>query len=405
MTDQTTGKGININYTFLIIYLAGLSAFGSFVNDMYVPALPEMMKFFNCSVSTVQLGLTTGMAGLAIGQFILGPISDKYGRKPVLIWSLVLFCIAALISVFSPTISFFLVFRLFQGIGASGGYFLARSIPSDIYSGRKLAKIMATVGAINGFAPACSPVLGGYIDSWFDWKAIFIVLTIFALLLLCFAHKLKETHQADKSVSLASEFGNYGKLLRNYRFMVHVMLKGSALGLLFAYISSGPFIVQTHFGYSQTTFGLIMGANSILVAAGSMIALKFKVLKKAALVGAIGLTVAVIAEAAVLCFCDTFMGYELLLLPMLFCLGMIFTVSNTLAMNEGRNFAGIASAVLGIVGYVFGAIASPLVGHGNILHSTAVTFIVITAIVLICAILSSRIPADLDSDGQNNTKQ
>ncbi|MCM1077471.1 MAG: multidrug effflux MFS transporter [Bacteroides sp.] len=398
MVNNSNNVNAGMSYTFLVIYLVGLSAFGSFVNDMYVPALPEMVKFFGCSVSMVQMGLTTGMIGLAVGQFLLGPISDKYGRKPVLIWSLLLFCVAAIVSVFSPTIHFFLICRLFQGVGASGGYFLARSIPSDIYSGRPLAKIMATVGAINGFAPACSPVIGGYVDDWFDWKAIFIVLAVFAVVLLCFASWLKETHQPEKSLSIWSEFGNYKKMLCNYRFMVHVTLKGAALGLLFAYISSGPFIVQTHFGYSQTTFGLIMGANAILVAGGSITALKFRILKNASLVGAVGLIVAVVAEGIVLFVCDSFWLYELLLLPILFCLGMIFTVSNTLAMNEGRQYAGVASAVLGIAGYVFGAIVSPLVGFGNILHSTAITFAAIAVIVLIFALLSYKIPADLDSN-------
>lgn len=391
----TTYAGMS--YSFLVIYLVGLSAFGSFVNDMYVPALPEMMKFFGCSVSVVQLGLTMGMIGLAVGQFLLGPVSDKYGRKPVLVWSMVLFCVFAAVSVFSPTIHFFLVCRLFQGVGAAGGYFLARTIPSDLFSGRPLAKIMATVGAINGFAPACAPVLGGYIDKWFDWKAVFIFLLILSLILIATSSKLKETHAADKSVRLSAEFARYPGLLKNYRFMVHVLLKGAALGLLFAYISSGPFIVQTHFGYSQTTFGLLMGGNAIMVAAGSMVALRFKVLKRAAFVGALGLVVTVAAEAFFLITSDGFWGYELLMLPILFCLGMIFTVSNTLAMNEGRQSAGVASAVLGIMGYVFGAVASPLVGMGNIMHSTAYVFIGCTVFVLLFAILTIRIPADLNS--------
>lgn len=390
---------ISVNYRFLVAYLVGLSAFGSFVNDMYVPALPEMMHYFGCSVSVVQLGLTMGMVGLSVGQFFLGPVSDRYGRKPVLLWSLILFCVAAVISIFSPTIHFFLIGRLFQGIGASGGYFLARSIPSDVYGGRPLAKIMATVGAINGFAPACSPVLGGYIDKWFDWKAIFIVLVIVALILLALSPKLKETHPPvpGQKVKLESEFANYGKLIRNRPFMIHVALKGAALGLMFAYVSAGPFIVQTHFGYSQTTFGLIMGANAFLVAGGAMAALRFHILKKASFVGAIGLIICVALEAYVLLRGDSFWYYELAMLPILFCLGMIFTVSNTLAMNEGREYAGVASAVLGIGGYVFGAIASPLVGCGNVLRSTAVVFCALAIIVFVLAVMAVKLPPDLDS--------
>ncbi len=399
-TGSTMGsKGaVAINFTFFVIYLACLSAFGSFVNDMYLPSLPSMTKFFHCSIPTVQLGLTTGMIGLGLGQMIMGPVSDKYGRKPVLFWSLILFIISAVVSIFSPTIHFFIICRLFQGMGASGGYFLARTIPTDVYSGRALAKTMAIIGAINGFAPASAPVLGGLVSDRFQWKGVFVCLTIFAFLILLFSFRLKETLTPAHRVkgSLWNAFGDYKTLMRNYRFMIHVLLKGTALGLLFAYISSAPFIMQTHFGFSQIHFGLIMGANSLAVMAGSMIALKFKVLKRAAFVAGIGLFLAVVAEACVLLFLDSFIGYEVLMIPILFALGMIFTVSNTLAMNEGRADAGSASAIVGVMGYIFGAIVSPLVGMGNILHSTAWVYIGVTVLIVICAFLTRRIPADLN---------
>lgn len=385
---------------FMIIYLVGLSAFGSFVNDMYLPSLPSMMKFFGCTVSMVQMGLTTGMIGLAAGELFMGPISDKYGRKPMLVFSLIAFCIASVVSIFSPTIHFFLVCRFFQGLGASGGYFLARSIPADIFAGRTLAKIMAVIGAINGIAPASAPVFGGIISDHFSWKGVFWALTAYGIVLLLFAPKFKESLTPDKRQkgSLLSSFSNYKLLLKNKAFMVHIFLKGSALGLMFAYVSAGPFIFETHFGYSQTVFGLFMGGNAILVAAGSMVALKFHPLKNAAFLGAIGLLIFCCLEGASLWFLPhSFWAFELLLLPILFCSGMIFTVGNTLAMNEGRATAGDASALLGIVGYIFGAVVSPLMGQGNILHATAIAFVVMPIIVLVMAILSHRLAPDLDT--------
>lgn len=387
------------SFAFLIAYLVGLSAFGSFVNDMYLPSLPSMMKFFGCSVSMVQMGLTTGMIGLALGELVLGPISDKYGRKPMLVWTLVAFIIASTVSIFSPTIHFFLICRLFQGLGASGGYFLARSIPADIYSGPTLARTMAIIGAINGFAPASAPVVGGLISDHFTWKGVFVVLSAFGVILLCLSPVFKESLPPEKRQdSVWHSFANYKTLILNKAFVIHVILKGAALGVVFAYISAGPFIFETHFGYSQTVFGLFMGGNALLVAVGSIVALRFKVLKNAALVGAIGLMIFTLAEGAVLWLLPhTFLAFELLLLPMLFCLGMIFTVGNTLAMNEGRQTAGDASALLGIGGYIFGAVVSPLVGHGDILHSTAIALVVLSIITLISAILSSRLASDLNN--------
>lgn len=397
--QSAAAMAAGVNFTFLVIYLAGLSAFGSFVNDMYLPSLPSMCEFFRCSVSTVQLGLTTGMIGLGFGEIILGPVSDKYGRKPVLIATIILFIAAAIVSIYSPTIQFFLWCRLFQGIGASGGYFLARTIPADFYGGRMLAKTMAIIGAINGIAPASAPVLGGFISNSFTWKGVFWTLAGFGVLLLVFSPYLKESLPKSRRSkrSLLDTFSNYVTLAKNSRFMTHVLLKGTALGFLFAYISSAPFIIQTHFHYSQVVFGCIMGANAILVAAGAMIALKFKVLKRAAFIGGIALMLLVLIEGALMVFVDSFWAYELPLLPILFCLGMIFTVSNTLAMNEGRADAGGASALLGLIGYIFGAVVSPLVGIGNIVHSTAIAFIAIGIMVLGSAILSNKIPADLDN--------
>lgn len=392
-------NGVTVNYTFLIAYLVGLSAFGSFVNDMYLPSLPSMTRFFHCSVPTVQLGLTMGMIGLGLGQVVMGPFSDKYGRKPVLGISIILFIIAAVASVFSPTIHFFLWCRLVQGIGASGGYFLARTIPADLYGGRALAKTMAIIGAINGIAPASAPVIGGLLSQHLGWKSVFVALAAYAFVLLLFSTRLKETlPAADRAKgSVWHSFSNYRTLVSNGRFMTHVLLKGTALGVLFAYISSAPFIMQDHFGLRQDIFGCVMGANAVLVAVGSMMALKFRVLKRAAVVGAFALLGSTALLAAALFLLDSFWAYELLLLPMLFCLGMIFTVGNTLSMNEGRNDAGDASAVLGLAGYVFGAIVSPLVGMGNIMHSTALTLLIMSVLVVICAIFTRRIAPDLGS--------
>ncbi|MDE6854510.1 MAG: multidrug effflux MFS transporter [Muribaculaceae bacterium] len=396
--STTPPPAVAVNFTFLVLYLAGLSAFGSFVNDMYTPSLPSMRHYFDCSVPEVQLGLTMGMLGLGIGQILLGPVSFHYGRKPVLTASIIFFIAAATVSIFSPTIHFFLACRFLQGIGASGGYFLARTIPADVYGGRKLAKAMAVMGAINGFAPASAPVIGGFISEKFDWKGIFVVLIAFAVILLCIAPKLKETLPASArpATTVLQNFSNYPALLRNRRFMIHALFKGSALGLLFAYMSSAPFIMQTHFGLSPSHFGLYIGANSLFVAAGSMTALRFKPLKNAGLAGAILLMSSVLILSVALWCIDNFWAYELLLLPMLFALGMIFTVTNTLAMNEGKAVAGAASAVLGIVGYIFGAIAAPIVGMGDIMHSTASVMTVLAAITLVFAVRARRIPADLE---------
>lgn len=385
-------------YAFLVTFLVLASALGSFVNDMYTPSLPAMSRFFKCAVPTVQMGLTAGMIGLALGQLVLGPVSDRYGRKPVLIGSVSLFIVAAVVSIFSPTIEFFIACRLFQGFGASGGYFLARTIPADIYSGRDLAKLMALTGAINGIAPASAPVIGGVTADAFGWKSVFVVLAAFAAIVLLISPYVKESLAVSKRSTGKwwRSMSGYKLLLKDKPFMVHISLKGTALGILFAYISASPFILQTHYGLSQTAYGLVIGFNAIFMAVSTMGALRFKPLKRAAFVGSIILAVGVAAQAVALYTIHSIWVFEIFTIIMLIGLGLIFTTANTLAMNEGRSHAGEASALLGVAGYVVGAVASPLVGIGNILHSTAIMYVALTLLVMLFSFLSRRIAPDLD---------
>lgn len=397
MMSQTPSSAPKVNYPFLVFFLVTVSALGSFVNDMYTPALPAMCRFFGCQVSVAQLGLTMGMVGLGLGQILLGPISDRYGRKPVLIGSVILFIVAAVASIFSPNIHIFNISRLFQGLGASGGYFLARTIPADLYSGRALARLMAITGAINGVAPASAPVIGGVTADAWGWKGVFLVLAAFALVILAISPLVKESLPPSRRTTGPwwKSLRGYGALLRDRPFIIHICYKGFALGILFAYLSAAPFILQDHYGLSQTRYGLVIGFNSIFVAAGAMLAMRFHPLKRAARTGAIILAVGTAAQAYALWTIHSLWIFEICMWVMLFGLGLIFTTTNTLAMSEGSSRAGEASALLGLAGYVVGAIVAPLVGLGDVMHSCAIAFVILTLLTLLCSRHSKRLAPDL----------
>lgn len=397
MMSQTPSSAPKVNYPFLVFFLVTVSALGSFVNDMYTPALPAMCRFFGCQVSVAQLGLTMGMVGLGLGQILLGPISDRYGRKPVLIGSVILFIVAAVASIFSPNIHIFNISRLFQGLGASGGYFLARTIPADLYSGRALARLMAITGAINGVAPASAPVIGGVTADAWGWKGVFLVLAAFALVILAISPLVKESLPPSRRTTGPwwKSLRGYGALLRDRPFIIHICYKGFALGILFAYLSAAPFILQDHYGLSQTRYGLVIGFNSIFVAAGAMLAMRFHPLKRAARTGAIILAVGTAAQAYALWTIHSLWVFEICMWVMLFGLGLIFTTTNTLAMSEGSSRAGEASALLGLAGYVVGAIVAPLVGLGDVMHSCAIAFVILTLLTLLCSRHSKRLAPDL----------
>lgn len=376
------------NYALFVTFIAIIGAFSSLVNDMYLPTIPSMMKEFHTTPSMTQMGISMAMIGMGIGSVLWGSASDRYGRKPTLIVSLIIFVVSTIVSLFSPGITFFIVCRLFQGVGAGGAMVLSTSIPADVFMGRQLAKLMAIIGVINGVAPALAPVLGGVMSDWIGWRGIFVVLLVIGLVMTFWTTRYRETLPPQRRLQVHS-FSDYMKAYRslftNGRFMIYVTIKAVAIGLLYAYIASAPFILQTHYGFSALMFGLIFGGNALAMSVGSTLALRFKVMKQGLVAGCIGMFIFAVAEAVVIWNESSFVWYEIFAVPMLLFSGMIFSSANTLSMEVGRNEAGTASAILSVVKYAFAAVVSPLVGLGNMFHSTAIAYVAVTAIALLLA--------------------
>lgn len=382
------------NYGLFVTFIAIIGAFSSLVNDMYLPTIPSMMKEFHTTPSMTQMGISMAMLGMGLGSVLWGSASDRYGRKPILIISLIAFVLATAMSLLSKNIIFFIICRLFQGLGAGGAMVLSTSIPADVYMGRQLAKLMAIIGAINGIAPAFGPVLGGFMADWVGWRGIFVVLLLIGLIMTFWTTRYNETlpPQRRLKVNSVSDYVKaYKSLFLNGRFMIYVTIKAVAIGLLYAYISSAPFLIQSHYGFSAMTFGLIFGGNALAMSIGSSLALKFKVMKQGMVVGCIGMFIFAVAEAFVIWNKAPFLYYEICTVPMLLFSGMIFSSSNTLSMEVGRDEAGTASAILSVVKYVFAAAVSPLVGLGNMFHSTAIAYVAVTSFALILAFIAARL--------------
>lgn len=395
MQNTATQKnGSGHTFMLFLIFIAILGAFSSLVNDMYLPAIPAMRHEFHTTPSMTQLGLSMAMIGLGIGSVIWGSLSDRYGRKPILIWSLVVFAAGTAVSIFSPSIQFFVISRIFQGIGAGGAMVLSYSIPTDSYTGRQLAKIMAIVGAINGVAPAGAPVIGGVLTDSVGWRGIFVVLLVIGLGMLIWSFRQSESLPSARRIQgkgVKEYLVAYKGLFTNGRFMIYVLLKAIGIGMLYAYISSAPFIIQSHYGFSATNFGFILGANAIAIAVGSTLVMKFKVLKQGLVTGTFIMSLFAVGLAVILFRGMGIVWYEIMAVPMLLGSGMVFASANSLSMEVGHNDAGTASAILNVVKYIFAAIVAPLVGLGDILHSSGVCFIAIAAISVIFAILAMRL--------------
>ncbi len=377
---------------FLFVFLGMLTAFGPFVTDMYLPSLPAMTSYFNTSASMVQLGLTFSMLGLAVGQILFGPLSDKFGRRQPLLVSMWLFLGSTLACIFSPNIEVFIALRFIQGIAGAGGIVISRSIATDKFKGANLAKALAVIGAINGIAPVAAPVMGEAVLKVTGWHGVFAILFVLgaALTAACIHFNESLSRSKRSREKLSHTLSLFKNVLKKRKYMFCVLQMAFAQAILFGYISASPFIIQQHYGFSAFAFSLFFALNSAAIVAGAGLCVKFKRLETCILTSCAGMLVFSGLVCAALVANSSVWVFEGLLLFLLFTLGLTFTSATTLAMENAREQAGTASALLGAAGFLFGSIVSPLVGLGNILTSTGITFVICAVASCLCGLGAVR---------------
>lgn len=377
MTIQKT------NSSTFILWLTGmLSAFGPFVTDFYLPALPELGTYFATSVSMTQLSLTFGMIGLGVGQLFIGPLSDRLGRKPLLVASLLLFLVATIACLLTTNIRLFLVYRLVQGLAGAGGVVIARAIATDLYSGDRLARYFSMLSVVQGLAPILAPVLGGLLLAVTDWRGIFSVLLGFGLFLLLMLLRFRETLSptaSDSRPGLLSVFKTYVPVMRNRIFLRNTLIQALAMGVMFTYIASSPFIFQEHYRLSPVLYSLCFGINAFGIMAGSLLVPRFRGPERALRFGTRCFFAMSLVVAALLVVNAHVLLVESAFFLMLNCLGLIIPTTTALAMEPMRRNSGSASAVLGFLGFFVGGICSPLAGLGNMLHTTSMLIVLCAA--------------------------
>lgn len=357
--------------------LGTLTAFGPFVTDFYLPAMPEMAEYFRTSPAAVSASLTAGMIGLASGQILIGPISDKYGRHWPLILSMALFSVASVLCLLAPNIHLFNAFRVLQGIGGAGGVVLAKSYATDMFEGKRLADFLSLLGAINGIAPILAPVLGGTMTNFTSWKGIFCLLLAIGIILLMCSIRLKESHPVEKRTkeSLLSSYAKLFTVFRNRRFTLSTVGMMFCFFTFFTYIAASPFIFQTIYGLSAFEYSLCFGLNAFCIGIGALLPTRFHHPNTAMKWASIDMVVATCMVGA----CQILHAPLAILMPCyiytLLCFGMMQPVTTAIAMDSERDNAGAASAIFGASNFVAGALASPLVTLGDILITSSVIMI------------------------------
>ncbi|WP_405808633.1 multidrug effflux MFS transporter [Streptomyces sp. NBC_00210] len=373
------------------LVLGGLTALPPLSMDMYLPALPAVTRSLGAPAATVQLTLTACLAGMALGQLVVGPMSDRWGRRRPLLIGMIVYVAATATCALAPTAELLIGFRLLQGLAGAAGIVIARAVVRDLYDGVEMARFFSTLMLISGVAPIIAPLIGGQVLRITQWRGIFVVLTgVGILLTLVVAKWLHETLPREKRHS-----GGVGEALRTMRglladrvFTGYTLTGGLAFAALFAYISASPFVVQEIYGASPQTFSLLFGVNSVgLITVGQI---NGKVLVgRVSLDKALGFGLAVItlaATALLLMTAGVFGRVGLLpvaagLFVLMSAMGLAMPNTNALALMRTPHAAGSASALIGTSAFLIGAVASPLVGIAG--EATAVPMAVVQ---LTCAL-------------------
>lgn len=353
---------------FIPATLGMLTAFGPFVTDFYLPVLPEMTGYFHTTPALASMSLTAGMIGLAAGQLFIGPLTDKYGRKRILVGSMLLFVVASLLCIFSGDIFMFNAMRVLQGLAGAGGIVIAKSMSADMYTGRELASFMALLGAINGIAPVCAPVVGGLMAGVTSWTGVFAVILAVGIVLMVCSMFLPETLQPANRIrkSVIKVYGNLFRVFRNSRFTLSVMAEMACFFMFFAYIASSPFIMQQVYNLSPLGYSLCFGLNALMIGVGAAMATRFRSQGTCLRFGGLGMLAGTLLLAFLL---NTAMPLWIVMLAYIYtliCFGLMQPPLTAIALDSERDNAGAASAIFGASGFVAGALSSPLVGIGDI---------------------------------------
>lgn len=368
-----------------VIVLGLLTAFGPFLTDFYLPVLPRMAEFFRTSASMASVSLTAAMAGLAAGQLLIGPVSDRYGRWRVLLTTLGLFVLASLGCVMASDIMQFNICRFFQGIGGAGGIVIAKSMATDRYTGARLARFMGLLSAINGVTPVVAPLAGGAMAGVASWQGIFLLLTGVGVVLLLSSIPLPETLPAHLRVGggIWQAFANLFRVFRNPVFSLATLGMMACGCTLFSYIAASPFVLQELYGLSEFGFSLCFACTALMLGAGSAMASVFKNIGTALKTGSVLLMAGAISTAFALIGQLPVWAVVGSYVVMMVGFGLLQPPLTAVAMDSERHNAGAAGAVCGASMYLAGGLVSPLVGIGSVRIAQSVVALGSSALCLV----------------------
>lgn len=375
-----------------IVALGALVALGPFTIDLYLPSFPSVARDFQASDAAVQLTLTATSIGFALGQLIVGPWSDKIGRRTPLLIATGVHVVASIGVAFAPNIEMLTALRVLQGMGAAGGGVVAMATVRDLFGGQPLVRMLSRLALVTGLAPILAPVIGSQLLRITDWRGIFVILAAYGTVVLAVAALLivETLPRGARGRSAHSTAGARYRALFSDRIFVGVaIIGGMVFSALFAYLSSSSFLLQDVFHLNAQQFGLIFGINSVGVVLGSQTASRIVRRVAPQWVLVVALPVMLTGAIVIAVLAANGGGLFSVLIPLWFILtgcGFCFPIVQVLALAHHGQEAGTAASLLGAVNFGLAGAISPIVGALGI--SSGLPMAQVMAVTLAVAILS-----------------
>ncbi len=367
-------------------------ALGPLTIDMYLPALPKIADDLSVSSSVAQLTLTGTLAGLALGQLIVGPLSDSLGRRRPLMAGIVLHMLASLLCLFAPNIAVLGVARGLQGMGAAAAMVVAIAVVGDLFAESAAATVLSRLMLVLGVAPVVAPSLGAAVLLKASWHWVFAALVVLAgALLLLAALALPETLPAShrRPLKVRSIAATYVELLRDARFVILVLVAALGMSGLFAYIAGASFVLQGHYGLDQQAFALVFGAGAVALIGATQFNV---VLLRRFAPQTIVLWALVAAALAGVVFVGLsyehiggLPGFVVPVWAILAAMGLVIPNAPAVALSRHPDAAGTAAALLGAAQFGLGAAVAPLVG---VLGNNEIALALVMTAGMVIALLS-----------------
>jgi len=349
--------------------LGALSAFGALTIDMYLPAMPAMADDLHTRAGLIQLTLTVFVLGLAMGQVVVGPLSDVWGRRRLLLAGLAIYVVGSVACIFAPTVGWLIAARVVQSVGAAAATVLSRAIVRDLFDGIAMTRFFSTLMLVNGVAPVVAPVIGGQLLNVASWRVMFLVLALAGIVLLLVVRgRLPESlpEERRQAADLRANLRAYVPLCRDAFYLRYVLTSALMFGAVFAYISGSSFVLQDIYGLTAQQYSFVFGANGLGIMLFGQVngLLVGRVANEHTLLG-VSLLVATISGCGVLISVIAGLPHLVLfacLFAVVSTLGPVLANATSLALAAHASAAGAASSFQGMLQFLIGGVVASTMG-------------------------------------------